>query len=155
VPYAYGVVGVIYDANVVDEADTGSWDLLWNEKYSGKILQFNNPRDGLATAMFAMGLDVNSTNTADWDKALAYIPVYYSIFTKSEEPLEIANNAAFAELLRPVFADTVNAAFEATVVPYETANEIVYVFTVVGDIEHVAIDGECEFIIEIRVPKAA
>ena len=31
IPYTYGIVGVIYDANVVDEADTGSWDLMWNE----------------------------------------------------------------------------------------------------------------------------
>ena len=37
IPYTYGIVGVIYDANVVDAADTGSWDLLWNEKYAGKI----------------------------------------------------------------------------------------------------------------------
>ena len=31
VPYAYGIVGVIYNANVVDEEDAGSWDLMWNE----------------------------------------------------------------------------------------------------------------------------
>ena len=30
VPYTYGVVGVIYNAKVVDEADAGDWDLLWN-----------------------------------------------------------------------------------------------------------------------------
>jgi len=52
VPYAYGIVGIIYDANVVDGADTGSWDLMWNEKYKGKILQFNNSRDAFGTAMY-------------------------------------------------------------------------------------------------------
>lgn len=73
VPYTYGKVGVIYNATMVDEDDVKdmSWGLLWNEKYKGKILQFNNPRDGLATAMYYLGLDVNSTNTEDWDKALA------------------------------------------------------------------------------------
>ena len=30
VPYTYGVVGVIYNANAVDEADATGWDLLWN-----------------------------------------------------------------------------------------------------------------------------
>ena len=69
VPYTYGVVGVIYNANVVDEADTGSWDLLWNEKYAGNILQFNNPRDAFGTAQYKLGLDVNSTDKADWDLA--------------------------------------------------------------------------------------
>ena len=49
VPYTYGVVGVIYNANVVDEADVGGWDLMWNDKYAGEILQFNNSRDALKT----------------------------------------------------------------------------------------------------------
>ena len=69
-PYTYGVTGVIYDANVVDEADLGGWDLLWNEKYSGSILQFNNPRDAFSTAQYKLGLDVNSADKADWDRAL-------------------------------------------------------------------------------------
>ncbi len=71
VPYTYGVVGVIYNANVVDEADTGGWDLLWNDKYKGDILQFNNSRDAFGTAQYKLGLDVNDTDHASWDKALA------------------------------------------------------------------------------------
>ena len=70
VPYTYGVIGVIYDANVVDEADIGGWDLLWNEKYSRSILQFNNPRDAFGTAMYKLGIDVNTTDKAQWDRAL-------------------------------------------------------------------------------------
>jgi len=82
VPYAYGIVGVIYNANAVDEADTGSWDLLWNEKYSGSILQFNNARDAFGSAMYKLGLDVNSTDKAVWDQAyealLTQRPLVYS-----------------------------------------------------------------------------
>ncbi len=70
VPYTYGVVGVIYDANQVDEADIGTWDLMWNEKYAGNILQFNNSRDAFATAIYRAGNDVNSTDHAVWDDAL-------------------------------------------------------------------------------------
>ena len=70
VPYTYGVVGIIYDANQVDEEDLGSWDLLWNEKYTGKILQFNNSRDAFATAIYRAGNDVNSTDHTVWDDAL-------------------------------------------------------------------------------------
>ncbi|EJX00260.1 Spermidine/putrescine-binding periplasmic protein, partial [gut metagenome] len=61
VPYTYGIVGIIYDANVVDEADIGSWDLMWNEKYANKILQYNNSRDAFGTAMYKLGIDVNTT----------------------------------------------------------------------------------------------
>ena len=69
VPYTYGVVGVIYNANVVDEADVGDWDLMWNEKYANNILTFNNSRDAFGTAMYKLGLDVNTTDKAAWDRA--------------------------------------------------------------------------------------
>ncbi len=71
VPYTYGMVGVIYNANVVDEADAKGWDLAWNEKYRGSILQFNNSRDAFGTAQYKLGLDVNDTDHANWDAALA------------------------------------------------------------------------------------
>lgn len=71
VPYTYGMVGIVYDSNIVDESDTGSWDLMWSEKYAKQILQFDNSRDAFGTAMYKLGLSVNSTNTADWDKAFA------------------------------------------------------------------------------------
>ena len=70
VPYTYGIVGVIYNANVVDAADTGDWDLMWNPKYAGNILQFNNARDALGTAMYRAGIDVNTTDRNDWQQAL-------------------------------------------------------------------------------------
>ena len=71
VPYTYGMVGIMYNANVVDEADAGDWDLLWNETYKGNILQFNNSRDAFGTAQYKLGIDVNDTDKASWDKALA------------------------------------------------------------------------------------
>ena len=62
VPYAYGIVGVIWNANAVDASDAQGWDLMWNEKYSGRILSFNNSRDAFGTAMYKLGLDVNTTD---------------------------------------------------------------------------------------------
>ena len=70
IPYTYGVVGVIYDANQVDKADAGGWDLMWNPKYKGKILQFNNSRDAFGTAMYRAGIDVNTTDKSQWEAAL-------------------------------------------------------------------------------------
>ncbi len=78
VPYTYGMVGIIYNSEFVNEEDVQdeSWALLWNEKYAGKILQFNNPRDAFASAMFYSAvkygepLNINSHYYADWEKAL-------------------------------------------------------------------------------------
>ncbi|MBQ9097223.1 MAG: spermidine/putrescine ABC transporter substrate-binding protein [Clostridia bacterium] len=82
VPYAYGIIGVIYNANEVDAADTGSWDLLWNSKYDDKILQFNNSRDAFGMAMYKLGLDVNSEDKSVWDSAynelMKQSPLVYS-----------------------------------------------------------------------------
>ncbi len=71
VPYTYGMVGIVYDVNIVDENDIGSWDLMWNPDYAKQILQFDNSRDAFGTAMYKLGLSVNSKNTADWDLAFA------------------------------------------------------------------------------------
>jgi spermidine/putrescine transport system substrate-binding protein len=72
VPYTYGMLGIIYNKAKVDPEDVKnkSWELLFNEKYRGNILQFNNPRDAFATAMYYKGLDVNSTDPDVWDAAL-------------------------------------------------------------------------------------
>lgn len=72
VPYMYGMVGIIYNTTMVDPEDVGSWDLMWNEKYSGNILQFNNSRDAFGSAQYSMGdVDlVNSTNESEWRAAL-------------------------------------------------------------------------------------
>ncbi len=70
VPYFYGMIGIIYNTNMVDEADIGSWDLMWNEKYAGNILQFNNSRDAFGTAQYFLELDVNSAEESEWRIAL-------------------------------------------------------------------------------------
>ena len=71
VPYTYGMIGIIYNANVEGiEEDIGDWDLMWNEKYKGQIVQFNNSRDAFGTAFYKNGWDVNTTEKSFWDNAL-------------------------------------------------------------------------------------
>lgn len=72
VPYTYGMLGIIYDQRYVaqEDIDEQSWDLLWNPKYKGKILQFNNPRDAFGTAMYRNNLDINSRDPEVWNQAL-------------------------------------------------------------------------------------
>lgn len=62
VPYTWGTVGVIYNTKYVDKADLGSWDLLWNEKYAGKILMFSNSRDAFGVALKKLGYSLNTTD---------------------------------------------------------------------------------------------
>ena len=72
VPYTVGYTGLIYNTSLVDEKPD-SWGIMWNEKYSGSILMFNNPRDGFAIAQFYLGQDVNNSSEEEWDEALAVL----------------------------------------------------------------------------------
>ena len=62
VPYTWGTVGIIYNSKFVDEADVTGWDLLWNKKYDGQILMFDNSRDAFGVAQYMLGIDVNTTD---------------------------------------------------------------------------------------------
>ncbi len=65
VPYTWGTVGIIYNTKYVDKADVTGWELLWNEKYAGKILMFDNSRDAFGIAEYLLGYDVNTTDEAE------------------------------------------------------------------------------------------
>ena len=67
VPYTWGTVGILYNTKYVDEADVTGWELLWNEKYAGKILMFGNSRDAFGIAQYRLGYDINTTDKAELD----------------------------------------------------------------------------------------
>ena len=69
VPYTWGTVGILYNSKYVDEADVTGWELLWNEKYKGKILQFDNSRDAFGVAQFLEGISINTTDSAQLKQA--------------------------------------------------------------------------------------
>ena len=69
VPYTVGMVGLIYNTTMVDE-EVDSWSILWDEKYKGEILMFNNPRDAFGIAQFLLGQSINTHDVKDWDKAI-------------------------------------------------------------------------------------
>ena len=68
VPYTWGVVGLIYNTTMVDE-EIDSWDALWDEKYAGNILMFNNSRDAFAIASKKLGLSMNPTSVEEIEQA--------------------------------------------------------------------------------------
>ena len=92
VPYTGGMVGLIYNTTMV-EGTPDSWEIMWDEAYSGQILMFNNPRDAFGIAQFLLGQSVNTTDVAQWqaaaDKLIEQKPVVQSyvmdeVFDKME-----------------------------------------------------------------------
>ena len=51
------------------EGTPDSWSIMWDKKYKGQVLMFNNSRDAFGIAQFLLGIDVNTTSEQDWKKA--------------------------------------------------------------------------------------
>ncbi len=117
VPYNVGMVGVIYNTTMV-EGEPTSWSLMWDEKYDGKILNFNNSRDAFAIAQFYEALDINSTDKSDWDKA----------FSKLTEQKEILQSYVMDEVFNKMESG------EAAIAPYYAGD----FFTMYGNNEDLA-----------------
>ena len=67
VPYLWGMVCIIYNTAMIDE-EIDSWGALWDEKYAGNILMFNNPRDAFGIAQAYLGYSLNTENHAELDR---------------------------------------------------------------------------------------
>ncbi len=72
VPYNVGMVGIIYNTKLVS-FKPDSWEVLRDPALSDKILMFDNPRDAFAIAQFALGIDINTQNPDDWEKAKEWL----------------------------------------------------------------------------------
>lgn len=92
VAYTGGMVGLIYNKTMVKEVPD-SWSALWDNKYKGQMLTFNNSRDAFGIAQYLLNQDVNTTNPADWaaakDKLIEQKPLLQSyvmdeVFNKME-----------------------------------------------------------------------
>jgi len=92
VPYMTGTVGLIYNkAMIPDEID--SWGALFDERYAGQILMFDNSRDAFGIALKYLGYSLNTTNPdeiyeayelIDAQKAVRQAFVMDQIFDKLE-----------------------------------------------------------------------
>ena len=72
VPYMWGTVGVIYNSSLIEEEIT-SWNALFDAKYTGQILMFNNPRDAVGIALKLLGYSLNTTSEAEIKEAFALL----------------------------------------------------------------------------------
>ena len=61
VPYFWGTVGILYNTTMVNEPVT-SWDILWDEKYSGEILMQDSIRDAFLIPMARNGFSLNTVD---------------------------------------------------------------------------------------------
>ncbi len=99
VPYMWGTIGILYNTEkVTDPVD--SWNILWNEKYSGQILMQDSERDAFAVALAKNGFSINSKNDSELEIAkndlMAQKPLVYGYYVDETKELMANNTAALA-----------------------------------------------------------
>lgn len=138
VPYTWGTVGIIYDKEAVSETDI-DWDILWNEKYSGQILMFDNPRDAFAIAELLLGYSLNTENPEELKAAADKL--------KEQKPL------VQAHVMDEIF-DKMGAQ-EAALAPYYAGDAV----TLMADYEHLGFavpkSGTNRFVDAMCIPKTS
>lgn len=112
VPYTWGIVGLIYNTAMVEEPPT-SWSDLWNERYAGNILMFNNSRDAIAIAAKKLGLSLNPSSVEEVELCM--------------NELKEQKNLVQAYVMDEIFDKMTGA--EAAMAPYYAGDAI----TMIGD----------------------
>ncbi len=161
VPYTWGTLGLIYNANMVNEELT-SWGALYDDAYAGNVLLINNSRDALAAALIHLGYSVNTTDEGEIREAFALLAdanrrgvfqgkVMDQVLQKME-----GGNAAIAAYYAGDYLSMVDNAAEGVelrfVVPEEGGNWFVDAMCVLKDAPHY--DAAMEWINFIASTKA-
>lgn len=142
VPYAGGVVGIIYNTNVVTE-DVHSWSIMFDPAYSGKTLMIDNPRDSIGLALKYLGYSQNTTSADEITEAYQIIAdasaagvfqglVMDGVFDKMESG-EAAIAAYYAGDFLTMLENNPDLAF---VVPDEGSNRFMDAMCILKDAEN-------------------
>ena len=78
VPYCWGTVGILYNKTLVDDV-VDSWDILWDEKYSGSILMQDSVRDAFMVAQKKLGYSLNTTDTTELTECMELLKAQYPL----------------------------------------------------------------------------
>lgn len=101
VPYMWGTVGILYNAELVDEPITG-WGALFDDRYKNNVIMMDSVRDTLGVGLRYLGYSMNATDPAELNaardilidqKKRGLVKAYYVDETKD---MMVANEAALA-----------------------------------------------------------
>ena len=75
VPYFWGSVGLVYDAEMIDQKDVESqgWEVLKNPKYKGLVYMYDSERDSFMIALKALGYSMNTHDKKELEEAYNWL----------------------------------------------------------------------------------
>lgn len=97
VPHTWGTMGILYNTKKIPEGNITSWNDLWKEEYSGKIVMPDSVRDTMAIGLKAKGYSLNSTDEKEVNEAADYLikqkPLVYKYANDSARDLLASGSA--------------------------------------------------------------
>ncbi|MGH3087705.1 MAG: ABC transporter substrate-binding protein [Rubrobacteraceae bacterium] len=102
IPYQWGTTGILYNREEVGEEVT-SWDVMWDERFQGRVSMLDDVRETLGAALMRQGYSINSTDEAELEEAkqllLEQKPLLRGYFPDTEsEPMVAGGNLALAHV---------------------------------------------------------
>ena len=75
IPYFWGSVGLVYDAEMIDQKDVESqgWEVLKNPKYKGLVYMYDSERDSFMIALKALGYSMNTHDKKELEEAYNWL----------------------------------------------------------------------------------
>ena len=142
VPYAGGVVGIIYNSSVVTEPVT-SWEVMFSDEYAGQVVMIDNSRDAFGIALKYLGYSQNTTNADEiteayeliadaWERGVYQGYVMDQVFDKMESG-ETAISAYYAGDYLTMVENNPDLKF---VVPKEGSNQFMDAMCILKDAQN-------------------
>jgi len=78
IPYLWGTTGLGYNKKVITDP-VDSWDILFDPKYSGRILMLDDMRECFAVALKRLGKSINETDPAVLRQAADMLRVQHAL----------------------------------------------------------------------------
>ena len=112
IPYFYGSTGILVNKKFHDPRKIQTWRDLWNPSYQRRLLLLNEPREVFSIALLSLGLDPNTNNPKDIQRAYKRIKQLYpnikifnsdaqvSFYIDEDLTLGMAWNSEAAKIIR-------------------------------------------------------
>ena len=140
VPYMVGTLGILYNKRRISDP-VDSWEILFDSKYSGKVLMLDSQRDSIGAALKTLGFSMNSDDDAELAQAKTKLTAVRSLASYDDSEVIRDRMVAGEIVLGVVYSGDAKTAVDrnpdlAYVVPKEGANKWVDGFVVMKDSQH-------------------